>query len=271
MLFALTFPSIDPVLVSIGPFAIRWYALAYIVGLLLGWRYCLYLAGRSPRLVTRLQLDDFLLWATLGVILGGRVGYVLFYQPSHFLDHPLDIFYVWEGGMSFHGGLIGVILAMILFARQRGIPFFALADIIACATPIGLLLGRVANFINGELYGRASDVPWAMVFPDPNSGGVPRHPSQLYEAGLEGLLLFVVMFLLARFTRSLEQVGRLSGVFLIGYGLSRIVVELFREPDAQLGYFFGGTTTMGQILSLPMIAYGLFLVLRARPARSITR
>ncbi len=271
MLFALTFPSIDPVLISIGPFAIRWYALAYIVGLLLGWRYCLYLTGRPPRLVSRLQLDDFLLWATLGVILGGRIGYVLFYQPTHFLDHPLDIFYVWQGGMSFHGGLIGVILAMILFGRQRGIPFFALADIVACATPIGLLLGRVANFINGELYGRASNVPWAMVFPDPNSGGVPRHPSQLYEAGLEGLLLFVVMFLLARFTRSLEHVGRLSGVFLIGYGLSRIVVELFREPDAQLGFFFGGTTTMGQILSLPMTAYGLFLVLRARPARSIAR
>lgn len=271
MLFTLTFPSIDPVLVSIGPFAIRWYALAYIVGLLLGWRYCLHLCGLPPRLVTRNQLDDFLLWATLGVILGGRLGYVLFYQLDEYLKEPLQIVYVWRGGMSFHGGLVGVILAMLLFARRRGIPFFALADIIACATPIGLLLGRIANFVNGELYGRASDAPWAMVFPDPNSGGVPRHPSQLYEAALEGLLLFLVLYLLARFTRSLEHVGRLSGIFLIGYGLSRIVVEFFREPDAQLGYLLGGTTTMGQILSVPMIAYGLFLVLRARPVATLER
>jgi phosphatidylglycerol:prolipoprotein diacylglycerol transferase len=270
MFFTLTFPSIDPVLVSIGPFAIRWYALAYIVGLLLGWRYCLYLCGLPPRLVTRTQLDDFLLWATLGVILGGRLGYVLFYQPLHFLEHPLDIFYVWEGGMSFHGGLIGVILAMLLFARRRGIPFFALTDIVACATPIGLLLGRIANFINGELYGRASDAPWAMVFPDPNSGGVPRHPSQLYEAALEGLLLFVVLFVLARFTRSLEHVGRLSGLFLVGYGVSRFVVEFFREPDAQLGYLLGGAT-MGQLLCVPMILLGLIFILRARPAAILGR
>jgi phosphatidylglycerol:prolipoprotein diacylglycerol transferase len=267
MFFTLTFPTIDPVLIQIGPLAIRWYALAYIVGLLLGWRYCLYLADRAPRLVSRAQLDDFLLWATLGVIFGGRVGYVLFYQPLHFVQQPLDIFYVWEGGMSFHGGLIGVILAMYLFARRQAIPFFALTDIVACATPIGLLLGRIANFINGELYGRASDAPWAMVFPDPNAGGIPRHPSQLYEAGLEGLLLFLIMFLMMRSTRAMERIGRLSGIFLIGYGLSRIVVEFFREPDMQLGYLLGDTTTMGQILSLPMIAFGLFLVLRARPMR----
>lgn len=266
MLFILPFPAIDPVLVEIGPFAIRWYALAYIVGLLVGWRYCLYLAGLPPRLVTRLQLDDFLLWATLGVILGGRVGYVLFYQPLHFIEQPLDIIYVWEGGMSFHGGLVGVILAMILFARSRGLPFFAVADIVACATPIGLFLGRLANFINGELYGRASDAPWAMVFPDPNSGGVPRHPSQLYEAALEGVVLFLVLFALARFTRALERIGLSSGVFLIGYGLSRIVVEFFREPDAQLGYLLGGSVTMGQLLSLPMIALGIVFVARARPA-----
>ena len=269
MLAAIPFPAIDPVLVQVGPFAIRWYALAYIVGLLIGWRYCLYLAGRPPRLVTRDQLDDFFLWATLGVVLGGRIGYVLFYQPGYFLEHPLDILFVWEGGMSFHGGLIGVILAMYLFARRRGIPFFALTDIVASATPIGLFFGRLANFVNGELFGRPTDVPWAMVFP--NGGDQPRHPSQLYEAALEGVVLFLALFLLARFTRALERPGLLSGVFLIGYGLSRFLVEFFREPDAQLGYLIGGTVTMGQILSLPMIALGLFLVFRARPVSAAAR
>ena len=269
MLAAIPFPAIDPVLVQVGPFAIRWYALAYIVGLLIGWRYCLYLAGRPPRLVTRDQLDDFFLWATLGVVLGGRIGYVLFYQPGYFLEHPLDILFVWEGGMSFHGGLIGVILAMYLFARRRGIPFFALTDIVASATPIGLFFGRLANFVNGELFGRPTDVPWAMVFP--NGGDQPRHPSQLYEAALEGVVLFLALFLLARFTRALERPGLLSGVFLIGYGLSRFLVEFFREPDAQLGYLLGGTVTMGQILSLPMIALGLFHVFRARPVSAAAR
>lgn len=271
MLAAIPFPAIDPVLVEIGPFAIRWYALAYIVGLLLGWRYCLHLAARAPRLVTRDHIDDFFLWATLGVVLGGRLGYVLFYQPGYFVEHPLQILFVWQGGMSFHGGLIGVILAMYLFARQRGIPFFALTDIVASATPIGLLLGRIANFINGELYGRQSDVPWAMVFPDPNSGGLPRHPSQLYEAALEGVVLFLLLFALAHFTRASERLGRLSGVFLIGYGTARFIVEFFREPDAQLGYLLGGTVTMGQILSLPMIALGIVLALRARPAPALSR
>lgn len=264
MLAAIPFPAIDPVLIEIGPFAIRWYALAYIVGLLLGWRYCLYLASRPPYLVTRDHIDDFFLWATLGVVLGGRLGYVLFYQSGYFLEHPLDILFVWQGGMSFHGGLVGVILAMHLFTRQRGLPFLALTDIVACATPIGLLLGRLANFINGELFGRPAEVPWAMVFP--TGGDLPRHPSQLYEAALEGLALFLVLFLLARFTRSSERLGRLSGVFLIGYGIARIIVEFFREPDAQLGFLLGGTTTMGQLLSLPMIAFGLVLALRARPA-----
>jgi len=267
MLFTLPFPAIDPVLFEIGPFVIRWYALAYIVGLLVGWRYCLYLAGLPPRLVTRHQLDDFLLWATLGVILGGRLGYVLFYQLHEYLKEPLQIVYVWRGGMSFHGGLLGVILAMYLFARRRGLPFLALTDIVACATPIGLFLGRLANFINGELFGRPTDVPWAMVFSKTDPSGLPRHPSQLYEAALEGVVLFLVLFILVRFTRAGERIGLASGVFLIGYGLSRIVVEFFREPDAQLGFLLGGSTTMGQILSLPMIALGLVFVARARPAR----
>ena len=261
LMFAVPFPSIDPVLIEIGPFAIRWYALAYIAGIILGWRYCLYLATRPPRIVTRAQFDDFVVWAVLGVILGGRLGYVLFYKPLHFLQNPLEIPMVWEGGMSFHGGMLGVILAMFLFTRQRGLPFFALADIVACATPIGLFFGRLANFINQELYGRPADLPWAVVFPA--GGPLPRHPSQLYEAALEGVVLFLVLFLLARFTEVRWRLGVLSGVFLAGYSLSRIIVEMFREPDAHLGYLIGGTT-MGQWLSVPMLLVGIFFILRAR-------
>ncbi|WP_119459166.1 prolipoprotein diacylglyceryl transferase [Rhodospirillaceae bacterium SYSU D60014] len=261
MMFAIPFPSIDPVLIEIGPFAIRWYALAYIAGIVLGWRYCLYLAARPPRIVTRAQFGDFVVWAVLGVILGGRLGYVLFYKPLHYLYNPLEIVMVWQGGMSFHGGMLGVILAMILFTRQRRLPFFALADIVACATPIGLFFGRLANFINQELYGRPTDVPWAVVFPA--GGPLPRHPSQLYEAALEGVVLFVVLFALARFTEARWRLGVLSGVFLVGYSLSRIIVELFREPDAHLGYLIGGTT-MGQWLSVPMLLVGLVFILRAR-------
>jgi phosphatidylglycerol:prolipoprotein diacylglycerol transferase len=266
MLFTLPFPTVGPVLVEVGPFVIRWYALAYIVGLVLGWRYCLYLA-RHPRLkITATDIDDFLVWATLGVILGGRLGFVLFYQPREFLAHPVQIPMVWHGGMSFHGGLLGVILAMLLFTRSRRLPFFMLADIVACATPIGLFLGRLANFVNAELYGRPSDVPWAMVFPtDPE--GVPRHPSQLYEAFLEGIVLFLVLFAFARFGLARRQLGKLSGLFLIFYGLFRIAGELFREPDANLSYLVGGTT-MGQWLSVPMVLIGLLFLLqsRTRPA-----
>ena len=263
-LLAIPFPAFDPVLISFGPLAIRWYALAYIVGLILGWRYCLYLT-RHPRLqIQEADIDDFLIWATLGVILGGRIGFVLFYQPDQFLAHPDQIPMVWKGGMSFHGGLIGVILAMLLFARRRRLPFFQLADIVACATPIGLFLGRIANFINGELFGRPSDVPWAMVFP--NGGPEPRHPSQLYESLLEGLVLFIVLFVFARFAAARRDQGLLSGIFFIGYGVARIVGELFREPDANLSYLIGGTT-MGQWLSAPMILLGIVFVLCRRPAR----
>src|SRR5882724_9941920 len=274
MFVTLTFPNIGPELfhidafqllgLTLGPFALRWYALAYIVGLLLGWRYCIWLARRPPALVTRPQLDDFLLWAIIAVILGGRLGYVLVYQPGYYLSHPELIVHVWHGGMSFHGGLVGVILAMALFAWRRGIPFLALTDIVAAATPIGLFLGRLANFVNGELYGRPTDVPWAIVFPDPEAGPLPRHPSQLYEAELEGIVLFFVLLLLARSTAVRRRLGVLSGSFLMGYALSRMFVELFRQPDVQLGYFLGGTT-MGQWLSLPMLAFGVLLISRARP------
>jgi phosphatidylglycerol:prolipoprotein diacylglycerol transferase len=262
MLFALPFPAIDPVLVSLGPFAIRWYALAYVVGILIGWRYTRTLAARGDSRLTPDKLDDFVSWAVLGIVLGGRIGYVLFYQAGYYAAHPDQIVAVWHGGMSFHGGLVGMLLAMALFARRQGLRFFELTDAVAAATPIGLFFGRLANFINGELYGRPSDVPWAMIFPnDPDH--LPRHPSQLYEAGLEGLLLFALLAVAVWHFRALRQVGLTSGLFLIGYAVCRIVAELFREPDAQLGFLFAGTT-MGQLLSLPMLAFGIAIVWRAR-------
>ena len=265
MLFAIPYPAIDPILVSFGPFAIRWYALAYITGLVVGWRYCLHLASRPPKVATRHDIDDFLFWATLGVVLGGRLGYVLFYKPGFYLTHPAEIVAVWHGGMSFHGGALGVITAIVLFCWRRGINLLAFGDIIVCAVPIGLFFGRIANFINGELYGRPSDVPWAMVFP--TGGPEPRHPSQLYEACLEGLILFAVLNLLERFTPIRQRPGALSGVFLMGYALARMIGELFREPDAFLGYFTFGVT-MGQILSVPLLLIGLALFLWARPLRA---
>ncbi len=258
-LLALPFPAIDPVAIELGPIAIRWYGLAYLAGLLLGWRLTRWLVTKPPRLISPQQLDDFLVWAILGVVLGGRLGSILFYSWERTLEEPLSALRIWEGGMAFHGGLLGVILAIWLFARRHGIPFFALTDVVAVATPIGLFFGRVANFINGELWGRPTDLPWAMVFP--GAGTAPRHPSQLYEAGLEGLLLFVVLLLLVR-RGWLERLGALSGVFLSGYALARILVEFVREPDAHIGYL-AGLFTMGQVLSLPMLALGLYLIARS--------
>ena len=257
MLLVLPFPDIDPIAVSLGPVAIRWYSLAYIVGLVAGWRYCRRLAARPPHAIEPAAFDDFLLWATLGVVLGGRLGYVLFYKPAYFLETPLEIFALWQGGMSFHGGAAGVILAIILFARKRGVSWLSLGDLVVCAVPIGLFLGRLANFVNGELYGRASDVSWAMVFPhDPAQ--VPRHPSQLYEAFLEGIVLFLLLYVLVR-RGWLERPGAIGGAFLAGYGVARIVVEFFREPDAHLGFLLG-FTTMGQVLSLPLVIAGAALI-----------
>ena len=267
--FVIAFPAIDPVLIEIGPFAIRWYALAYIGGLVLGWLYMRWLVRRPGWTLTPLDLDDLLLYVTLGVVLGGRLGYVLFYKPGFYLSHPGEILAVWQGGMSFHGGLIGVVVAMALFAWRRGIAFSEVGDAVAAAVPIGLFFGRIANFINGELFGRASDVPWAMVFP--HGGPEPRHPSQLYEAALEGLLLFLILFWIARQPRVPERAGQLGGIFLIGYGLARSFVELFREPDEHLGLLLGNSVTMGQILSLPMILIGLFLLIRSYAGSKQTR
>ncbi len=252
------FPAIDPVLISIGPLAVRWYALAYIVGIIAGWFYARVIVA-SPRLwggpapLTVIDFDDFVIWITLGIILGGRTGYILFYNLPHFTSHPIEILELWNGGMSFHGGLIGCIVAVVLYARRRGIPMLSLGDVITAVAPIGLFLGRIANFINGELWGRPTDVPWAMVFP--NGGPIPRHPSQLYEATLEGLVLFVILGVLVR-AGALKRPGLVTGAFALGYGVARIICELFREPDAQLGFLWGGLT-MGMLLCIPLILAGV--------------
>ena len=257
---ALTFPNIDPVAIRIEvELAIRWYALAYISGLLLGWAYIVSLLRRPPRSMTSEQVGDFLGWAVVGIVIGGRLGYVLFYNRDHYLANPNEIFAIWQGGMSFHGGFVGMLLAMETYARGRNLSFLALADLVACATPIGLGLGRLANFINGELFGRVSDVPWAMVFP--RGGDLPRHPSQLYEATLEGIVLFLLLFCLARFTDARSRPGVLGGTFLLVYGIGRVLIEFVREPDAHLGLRYG-VLTMGQILSLPLIVAGAWLIAR---------
>lgn len=260
------FPNIDPVALSLGPFVIRWYALAYLAGFLIGWRYCLYLAGLDAgRRPNPVDVDDFFPWAIGGVILGGRLGYVLFYQSAHYLAHPLDVVKIWEGGMSFHGGALGVIIAMLIFSARRKTNPFRLADMVCACVPIGLFFGRIANFINGELYGRVTSSPVGMVFP--RGGELPRHPSQLYEAGLEGAVLFLVLLVLALRPGVRARPGLVSGVFLAGYGLSRAFIEFYREPDAQIG-LIGGVISMGQILSLPMIlaGIGLAVLALARPA-----
>ena len=256
----MTFPQIDPVIVQIGPFGIRWYAMAYIAGLVLGWRLLRRLVTQPPVVATPLQADDYLTWATLGVVLGGRLGYVLFYQPSAFLAEPLRILQVWTGGMSFHGGMLGVAIATVWYCRRNAIPLLGFTDRIAVCAPIGLCFGRIANFINGELWGRvAPDVPWAMVFP--NGGPLPRHPSQLYQAFLEGVVLFVLLFTLSRRDSIRAHAGMLTGIFLTGYGLARITGEFFREPDSFLGFLWLGAT-MGQLLSIPMVLAGIWLILR---------
>lgn len=280
---ALPFPNIDPVLfrfgpytfdflggLTLGPFEIRWYALSYICGLIFAWLYTKRLmakralwAGDPP--ATAEHIDDLLLWGALGVILGGRLGYVVAYNPEYYLSNPGAILAVWSGGMSFHGGFLGVVLAVLLFCRIRGISFFSTLDAIAAAVPIGLLFGRLSNFINQELWGRETDVPWAVEFPA--GGGVPRHPSQLYEAMLEGLLLFIVLRICTHRLLRLKRPGYICGVFALGYGLARIVSEFFRVPDAQIGYFAGGLT-MGMLLSAPMVLVGVWLMVRAKEAQA---
>ena len=269
-LAALPFPDIDPVIVQIGPLALHWYGVGYVVGILFAWWYAkrlvaddrLWAGGRSP--ISAADIDDFLIWAAAGVVLGGRIGYVLFYDLARYLANPLDIVAVWQGGMSFHGGLAGVTVAMIAFALRRGFSPWSLFDVIAAGVPVGFGLVRLTNFVNSELWGRPTDVPWAFVFP--NGGPEPRHPSQLYEALLEGLVLFLVLRLLTHSALGLRQPGFVAGAMVAVYGASRILVEFFREPDAHIGYLAGGWLTMGMVLSVPMVLVGLWAMWRARRA-----
>jgi phosphatidylglycerol:prolipoprotein diacylglycerol transferase len=265
------FPNINPVLVTIGPFEIRWYALAYIVGILMGWVYARALIRNErnwggPAPLTVLDFDDFILWVTLGIILGGRIGYVLFYNLSHFIAHPVEILQVWNGGMSFHGGFLGCVVAVIGFALARGLPILPLGDLTCAVAPIGLLLGRLANFVNGELWGRSADVPWAVIFP--RAGDIPRHPSQLYEAGLEGLALLIILALMVR-AGALKRPGLILGNFAAIYAVMRSFCEFFREPDAQLGFLWGSENlTMGMVLCVPLFIAGVLLIafaLRRQP------
>lgn len=262
----IAFPVFDPIAISIGPIAIRWYALAYIGGIVLGWIYARALirndglwAGPAP--ITPLQFDDFILWVTIGIILGGRTGYVLFYNLPFFVAQPAEIFELWKGGMSFHGGFLGCVAAVMLFCRQNNLSILSLGDITTAVGPIGLFLGRLANFVNSELWGRPADpsLPWAMVFP--NGGPLPRHPSQLYEAGLEGVVLFTILAIMIR-CGALKRPGLILGSFIALYGCARITGELFREPDPQLGFLWRGLT-MGMLLSVPMVIAGVVIVVLA--------
>lgn len=268
LIAALPFPEIDPVIVRIGPLAVHWYGLGYVVGILIGWWYGRRLVsddrlwgGKSP--ITPADIDDAIVWLALGIVLGGRLGYVLFYDLPRFLETPSRIVAIWEGGMSYHGGMLGALLAFALMARARGIAPLSMLDVLTASAPPAIGLVRVANFVNSELWGRVTDVPWAFVFP--NGGPEPRHPSQLYEALLEGLLLFLVLRLLTHRFHWLRRPGAVGGAYLIVYGLSRLFVEQFRVPDAQLGYLLGtGWLTMGMVLTAPMLAVGIWLVARAR-------
>ncbi len=257
-------PNIDPVAISLGPLKIHWYGIMYVLGFLALWWLATRHARRPDSGWKPEEVGDFVFYGMIGVILGGRLGYVLFYNLGYYLKHPLEVFFITQGGMSFHGGLLGVLLAMLYFARKTGRTFFTVADFFAPWAPIGLGLGRLGNFINHELWGKVSDVPWAMVFS--TGGPLPRHPSQLYQAALEGLALFAILWW---FTRRPRPTGSVSGLFLIGYGAFRFLAEFVREPDAHLGYLAFGWVTMGQVLSVPMIVFGIGLMVwayRRRPA-----
>jgi phosphatidylglycerol:prolipoprotein diacylglycerol transferase len=268
----IAFPTFDPVAIAIGPIVIRWYALAYIGGIVFGWIYARALVKNEklwggPAPITLALLDDFILWVTVGIIVGGRTGYVLFYNLPFFIEHPAEILELWKGGMSFHGGFMGCVIAVMWFARKNGISILSLGDITTAVGPIGLFLGRIANFINSELWGRPADpdLPWAMIFP--NGGPDPRHPSQLYEAGLEGILLFTVLAVMIRFG-ALKRPGLILGSFIALYGLARIAGEHFREPDPQLGFLWGGLT-MGMLLSVPMVIVGAIIIVAAWRRKSL--
>ncbi len=264
--FAIAYPQIDPIAFAVGPVAVRWYGLAYMSGLVLGWLYIRKLLDeewlwRGPAPMLPDQVDSLLLWVTLGVVAGGRAGFFLMYEPQHLLADPLEFFRVWHGGMAFHGGLLGTGLAMWLFSRRHGIPVLSTMDVVAAAVPFGLFFGRIANFINAEVYGRVTDVPWAMVFP--GAGPDPRHPSQLYEAALEGIALLLLLRFLTHSRLRLQTPGFVTGAFLIGYGLARTLVEFFREIDPAWIFNYGWLTT-GMVYSLIMVVLGMPFILYAR-------
>ncbi|MCW3837156.1 prolipoprotein diacylglyceryl transferase [Sphingomonas canadensis] len=253
--------GLSKVALDLGVFEVKWYSLAYIAGILIGWWYLLRMLRQPGAPMSRTHADDLVFYATLGIILGGRLGYAIFYDPA-MLIQPLRLIALWDGGMSFHGGVIGTTLGILFLARRNGLSWLRVHDYVACCAPIGLFLGRLANFVNGELWGKPADLPWAIVFP--NGGGVARHPSQLYEAGLEGIVLFAILWWLFWKTDARYKPGRLVGVFLLGYGAFRFIVEYFREPDAQFtGTFLASTIHMGQLLCLPMIAGGIYLIATA--------
>ncbi|MBD3759886.1 prolipoprotein diacylglyceryl transferase [Sphingomonadaceae bacterium G21617-S1] len=258
--------KLNPIALDLGVLQVHWYSLAYIAGILLGWYYLIRLIAQPNAPLARRHADDLVFYATLGILLGGRLAYVFFYQPE-IMAHPLDILKLWQGGMSFHGGAIGVSIAILYLTRSNGLSWLRVHDYVACCVPFGLFFGRIANFVNGELWGRPTDVPWAIIFPDAPDG-LPRHPSQLYEAGLEGIVLGLVLAFFFWRTNARNQPGKLVGIFLLGYGLSRFVIEFFREPDVQLGTLSWGLT-MGQTLTVPMLIGGAYLVATASRRSSI--
>jgi phosphatidylglycerol:prolipoprotein diacylglycerol transferase len=253
-------PDFDPVALSLGPLQVRWYGLMYLLGFTLGWALGRARAARPGSGWTPAMVDDFITWCVLGLVLGARLGYVLFYDLSAYLRDPVSIFQVWHGGMSFHGGLVGLCVVVWLFGRKHGKTFLEIGDFLSPLAPPGLLAGRIGNFINGELWGAPTTAPWGVLFPDPRAGGVPRHPSQLYEAGLEGLALFTILWI---YSSKKRPAGSVMGLFLALYGFFRFSVEFIREPDPQLGYLAFGWLTMGQLLSLPMVLAGAWFIWRA--------
>ena len=259
MYSGIPFPNIDPVIFSIGFFSLRWYSLAYLVGFFGGWLMARKIIVRDNFSIKLTDFDDFITFGAFGVIIGGRLGYVLFYNLDYYLNNPLDILALWQGGMSFHGGFLGFVITALWFAKTKKIPFLKLTDICACVAPLGLYFGRLANFINGELYGRVTyDVPWAVIFP--YGGEEPRHPSQIYEALLEGLFLLIILNVIYLSPKIREKMGLVSGLFLTLYGSIRAFIENFREPDEQIGFLFD-VVTMGQLLSAPMIIVGMTMII----------
>ena len=257
------FPNIDPVIIAIGPLAVTWYSLSYVAGILIGWFYALRIVSQFDTPITKQNIDDFITWVIIGIIVGGRLGYVLFYDPAKYFANPIEIIKTYKGGMSFHGGVLGFVASSYLYCYKSRIRYIQFTDICAIVAPIGIFFGRIANFINGELYGNVTDVPWAVIFP--NSDGLPRHPSQLYEAALEGVALFFITTIATYRFNALDKPGVTSGIFLTFYAIFRLFIEIFRAPDYKIGYI-AEYFTMGQILSIPMIIFGTYLIIRKKHA-----